>query len=90
MLDTRWKRYPAGDLFQFYPGPRTSIRFEKLIEGIQAFEKIRILREEFEKEGSIEKLKELDQLLATFELANLESIPAAATVEDAKAVLNKF
>jgi len=90
LLDSRWKRYPAGSLFQFYPGPRTSIRFEKLIEGIQAFEKIRILREEFEKEGSSEKIKDLDELLATFELVNLESIPAAATVENAKEVLNKY
>ena len=90
LLDSRWKRYPAGSLFQFYPGPRTSIRFEKLIEGIQAFEKIRILREEFEKEGSSEKIKELDDMLATFELVNLESIPAAATIENAKEVLNKY
>ncbi|NCU04684.1 MAG: DUF4091 domain-containing protein, partial [Chitinophagaceae bacterium] len=35
LLDSRWRRYPAGELFQFYPGPRTSIRFEKLREGIQ-------------------------------------------------------
>ena len=90
LLDSRWKRYPAGSLFQFYPGPRTSIRFEKLIEGIQAFEKIRILREQFEKEGSSEKMKALDDVLATFELVNLETIPAAETVENAREVLNKY
>ncbi len=63
LLDSRWRRYPAGELFQFYPGPRTSIRFEKLIEGIQDFEKIRILKENFKKEGKEEKIKELDKML---------------------------
>jgi hypothetical protein len=36
-------QYPVGSLFQFYPGPRSSIRFEKIIEGVQASEKIRHL-----------------------------------------------
>lgn len=90
LLDSRWKRYPAGTLFQFYPGPRTSIRFEKIIEGVQAYEKIRILREQFEKEGKNEKMKELDDVLQTFELKKLDSIPAADMVEKAKAVLDKY
>ena len=42
LRDTRYKTWPAGDCYQVYPGPRTSIRFEKLIEGIQDFEKLRI------------------------------------------------
>ena len=33
-------------------GPMSSIRFEKMIEGIQDFEKIRIVREQFLKKGS--------------------------------------
>ncbi len=90
LQDSRWKRYPAGDLFQFYPGPRTSIRFEKLIEGIQDFEKVRILREQFEANGNEEGLRALDNALSLIRIEELEKVPAADMVEKAKAILNKY
>lgn len=43
--DTRFRLFSAGDTYLFYPGPRTSIRQERLREGIQMAEKIRLLRE---------------------------------------------
>ena len=43
-FDTQHTTWPAGDCFVVYPGARSSIRFERLREGIQDFEKIRILR----------------------------------------------
>ncbi|HEY5774331.1 MAG TPA: DUF4091 domain-containing protein, partial [Chitinophagaceae bacterium] len=85
--DSRWRRYPAGELFQFYPGPRTSIRFEKLREGIQDFEKIRILREKFTKEGKAERLKKLDDVLAGFQLEKLKTIPAENILKEGKEIL---
>ncbi len=39
------KNWPAGDTFLVYPGNRTTLRFETLRDGIEDFEKIRILRE---------------------------------------------
>jgi hypothetical protein len=90
LLDTRWRRYPAGSLFQFYPGPRSSIRFEKIIEGVQASEKIRILKDQFTREGNSGKLKELEVMLSQFELGRLDSVPASQMVENAKTILNKF
>ncbi len=45
LLDTKHTTWPAGDCFLVYPGARSSIRFERLREGIQDFEKIRQLRE---------------------------------------------
>ena len=45
MRDARHTLWPAGDCFLVYPGGASSIRFEKLREGIVDFEKIRILRE---------------------------------------------
>ena len=90
LQDSRWRRYPAGDLFQFYPGPRTSIRFEKLIEGIQDFEKVRILREQFVKNGNEEGLLELDYALSLIKIEKLDSVPAAEMVEKAKEFLNKY
>ena len=44
MRDARHTLWPAGDCFLVYPGGNSSIRFEKLREGIVDFEKIRILR----------------------------------------------
>ncbi len=90
LQDARWRRYPAGTLFQFYPGPRTSIRFEKLIEGIQDFEKIRILREQFTKDGNKEGLRELDYALSLIKIEELDNVPASEMLEEAKAILNSF
>jgi hypothetical protein len=90
LQDTRFRTWPAGDCYQIYPGPRTSIRFEKLIEGIQDFEKIRILKEKFIKDGDKVHLKELNEVLATFTTKNLETIPAADMVSRGKKFLNGF
>ena len=42
--DARHVLWPAGDTFMVYPGSHSSIRFERLREGIVDFEKIRLLR----------------------------------------------
>ncbi|WP_315821453.1 DUF4091 domain-containing protein [Paraflavitalea speifideaquila] len=39
LKDSRFTAWPGGDTYQVYPGPFSSIRFEKLIEGIQDHEK---------------------------------------------------
>lgn len=44
LVETKHVTWDAGDCFLVYPGARSSIRFERLREGIQDFEKIRILR----------------------------------------------
>jgi HKD family nuclease len=45
-----------------YPDARSSIRFERLVEGIQDVEKIRILRKKYTGENTPESLKKLSQL----------------------------
>lgn len=42
--DSRFRLFSAGDTYLFYPGPRSSARFEKYIEGVQQVEKARISR----------------------------------------------
>lgn len=64
--DTRFRSWPAGDTYMIYPHGRSSVRFEKLIEGIQSCEKIRILSEEFTKTNNVEKLDRLNSLLEKF------------------------
>ena len=90
LLDTRFRTWPGGENYQIYPGPRTSIRFEKLIEGIQDFEKIRILREQFTEEGKENCTKELNDIVSAFRLEKLKAITAADMLTNAKEQLNKF
>jgi hypothetical protein len=90
LQDTRYRTWPGGDCYQIYPGPRTSVRFEKLIEGIQDFEKILILREQFIRENDEKHLKELNEVLSLFSTKNLETTPAGETVDNGRAFLNKF
>lgn len=43
LTDSRFRTWPAGDTYLVYPGPSSSVRFERLRDGIETFEKIRIL-----------------------------------------------
>lgn len=54
LQDSRFTAWAAGDTYMIYPEGRSSIRFERLIEGIQSYEKIRILKED-------SKRKEINQ-----------------------------
>ena len=90
LTDSRFRAWPAGDTYQVYPGPRTSIRFEKLIEGIQDFEKIRILRESFIQKNDTASLQKLDALLKTFDIQKLKTVPAKDMVSEAKRILNNW
>lgn len=44
MLDSRFGRWPAGDTYLTYPYGYSSLRFERLIDGIENAEKVRRLR----------------------------------------------
>ncbi len=44
--DGRYSIWYPGESYMLYPGNRTSIRFERLVEGIQDYEKMRILSAE--------------------------------------------
>nr|MCU0386946.1 DUF4091 domain-containing protein [Flavihumibacter sp.] len=74
----------AGDTYQVYPGPSSSIRFEKLVEGIQDFEKIRILREEWSTTNQQDKLIQLKQLIEKIDIAQLEKQSAQSLIGESK------
>lgn len=44
--DSRFRTWPAGDTYIVYPQGRSSIRYERMLEGIQDYEKIQILKKE--------------------------------------------
>ncbi|MCF3107793.1 DUF4091 domain-containing protein [Niabella sp. CC-SYL272] len=86
--DSRFRTWPAGDTYQVYPGPATSIRFEKMIEGVQDFEKIRILKKQYQESGNTARLQQLEAALATFEISNLAHQSAADMVLKVKPLIN--
>ena len=91
LLDTRFITWAAGDTYILYPDGRSSTRFERMIEGIQAYEKIRILRNEKDKRGRSKNYgKRIEKILEPFDEFNLKEVPAEKVINKAKAALNQF
>lgn len=89
LTDARFRTWPAGDCFVVYPGGRGSVRFSKLVEGIQDFEKVRILRSRWQETGNEAKLGQLTGILKSFTSDKiLEEGPAKALIT-AKSFLDK-
>ncbi len=75
LFDSSFGPWPAGDTFLLYPGPRSSVRWEMLRDGIEEAEKIRLLRAKgAEGQG-------LQEVLASFDFRAAEK-GDAATLDD--------
>ncbi len=61
--DSRFKFFAPGDTYFIYPDGRSSIRYERLVEGIQMGEKIKALRKCIIDKGRIDLLDELNEAL---------------------------
>lgn len=90
LLDSRFITWAAGDTYMVYPGGRSSIRFERLTEGIQAYEKVRILKEEYTNKGNKTALKQLEKILKPFDRFGLDKFPPTITVKQAKDAINRL
>lgn len=88
LRDSRFRTWAAGDTYLIYPGPRSSIRFERMVEGLQESEKIRILRQEYEEKGEISKLNRLNKAVAKFTID--WSAKNIGTIEDDIKELNSL
>lgn len=62
LSDTRHSRFQAGDCFFVYPDARSSVRFERLIEGVQDYEKTKALKAVLSPGWQVQ----LDKVLDTF------------------------
>lgn len=89
LTDARFRTWPAGDCFVVYPGGRGSVRFSKLVEGIQDFEKVRILRSQWQKEGNEAKLAQLTEVLKPFTSDKILEEGPAKALAAAKFFLDK-
>lgn len=91
LQDSRFITWAGGDTYLVYPGFRSSIRFERLIEGIQQYEKVALLRAEYEKNGNRAGLKKLDRLVECFDLERLKAgADAGSAVRRAEEQLNRL
>lgn len=66
LQDSRFRTWPAGDTYVVYPEGRSSVRYERMLEGIQDYEKIRILKGQLNAKDT-EKLNEAVATLKTAE-----------------------
>lgn len=93
LIDSRYVKWPAGDTYFIYPGPLSSVRFERLREGIQDYEKIRILREEL-KESESEQANtasaRLEDFLTSIHAKTLKDQSAAEILAKGKQILNEL
>lgn len=88
---TDFTSWPSGDCFLVYPGNRSSVRFERLRDGIESWEKIRLLRERAKRSDSAEAqaaMESLNKVLTLFTWARgSKSGVHAADVQAANAAL---
>lgn len=87
MIDTRFKRWASGDCFLVYPDGKSSVRMQRLIEGIQAFEKASILIDEWTRDGEQEMLDGLNEALSAFSLIKLIESGAEDAVKAVRKLL---
>lgn len=88
LRDSRFRTWAAGDTYSIYPGPRSSIRFERLVEGLQDAEKIRILRSEL-KGSKLDRLNSAINMFTPEGLANTQK-SASEMVNELTNLLNRL
>ncbi|WP_222536836.1 DUF4091 domain-containing protein [Pedobacter polysacchareus] len=89
LKDSRFITWPAGDTYMVYPGPLSSIRFEKLVEGGQDFEKIKYLRAAYAKNKQTKQLNDLNKALEVFDIKSLSKTTADDMLKKVKPLLNQ-
>jgi len=92
-IDSRFITWPSGDTYLVYPDAQSSIRFERLREGIQDYEKIRILRKELAGNKSIEAAaakERLDNFLNSINTKTLDSRSAADVINEGKQLVHEI
>lgn len=88
LQDSRFRSWAAGDTYMIYPGGRSSVRLEKLNEGIQDYEKIMILRKELADNPAA--LKRLNGLLTGFDRDSIPTHPVSDWLPARREALNRF
>lgn len=86
--DSRFRAWSAGDTYIVYPDNYPSLRWLKLHEGIQQFEKYRILLAAAERSGDQERIAALKRVLELVQLGRIDQV--GAMVDELESALNKL
>ena len=71
--DSRFTAWPAGDTYVIYPFSLSSIRWERLVQGIQLYEKYKIKLAEAVADGDKERIAQLEELLEWIDLKKIST-----------------
>lgn len=80
MDDTRFFKFGSGDTFFIYPDGRSSVRYERMVEGIQLSEKIRLLRQKMKDGNDVDGLLRLEEALVPLRSGAFSSWCPTSTV----------
>ena len=86
--DSRFRRWASGDTYMVYPGARSSVRFERLVDGVEIYEKVRTLRAKYADKA--EALQPVEAKLAEMRARDLNdaSLNWRAFLAETNKVLN--
>lgn len=87
--DSRFRRFGSGDTYITYSYGRSSLRFERLVDGIEAFEKMHILRKKYPDHPSLKPLEDLLSKMAGMKLTDTK-LPWHEMMSEASAMLNSI
>jgi hypothetical protein len=87
LVESRFRTWPAGDTYIVYPQARSSIRYERMIEGIQDYEKIQIVKKKLEEKNDAARLKALQTAIA--KLSDIKNTRWNEDLNAAKALLDE-
>lgn len=90
LKDARFRSWAAGDCYMVYPGAVSSVRFEKLIEGLQDYFKAVILLDEWSAGGKdAAKATVLKDAVSAFTVENLGAEGPAKALKEARKALEQ-
>lgn len=87
LLDSRFRTWPAGDTYIVYPNARSSIRYERLLEGLQDYAKIQVVKKALQEKGDEAGLEQLESAIQKLKITERNET-WNQDLNDAKALLN--
>lgn len=89
--DTRFHMFAPGDTYFIYPDNRSSVRYERMLEGVQMSEKLRLLRQEIVERNDIQALQRLDNALLPIRSGALNAwYPTSTVVDDLQRAIDEL
>lgn len=89
LLDSRFRTWPAGDTYIVYPNARSSIRYERLLEGLQDYAKVQVIKHELQGKGDQANLDRLQNAIQKLKITERNET-WNQDLNDAKALLNEL